>query len=814
MQLQKVFGRLVGALALTIAAVGCSTFNGEVPVELDVPETVYISPANGDGIQDEFRVPLEIPAVANLLVQGYRFVVLDAEGTAVYVETAEVPERPKRASIEIPEALVWGGVTTEGEYVADGEYSYTVEAWDRRGNSGQTRLRYVVVDNTPPAVEVYTSFPLFSPNNDGRLDQLPIRQSNSSFEDEWTGQVLNAQGQVVREYTWEGWATDFSWDGKDIAGAVASDGIYSYQVTSIDLAGNTGTSGLAGLTIDTEPTTVTLDLGRNAFSPNGDGVHDVMVFAPRLSVTRNIESWVLEIYNSLGQLRYSIPGVTPVPESISFDGKVQAGSLLPDGNYRGVLTVEYRNGDSSQAPSPLFALDTVRPFGTTSAPYTVFSPDGDGRKDTIEIRQSSSTEQLWQGNVVDSTGHTVRSFSWEGRAALVWWDGKNSAGAVVADGTYVYELSSTDNAGNSTAVSMTGIVIDTRPTPVSVAPALRSFSPNGDGIVDTVGFDVTAALADSVLLWRLDVLAASGTAVRTMSGSGRVPQRITWDGKDSSGRVTEGRYTARATIEYLKGNIATATSGADVTVDISAPVVRVSSAPTPFSPDNDGVADMVTISLAVTDATAVQDWSAVISDPANNRFKTFSGTGAVPRQLTWNGLSDDGELVQSAEDYVIAVTVRDAVWNTGTVSHTIPIDILVIREGDRLRIVISSIYFKPFTADYRDIAAEDAARNLRTLDRLAEILKKYNQYQIRLEGHAVRVYWNDSTRLEREEREVLLPLSTERAAVIRQALIERGIAATRMTTEGFGGTRPVVPHSDTENRWKNRRVEFLLIRAN
>lgn len=32
------------------------------------------------------------------------------------------------------------------------------------------------------------------------------------------------------------------------------------------------------------------------------------------------------------------------------------------------------------------------------------------------------------------------------------------------------------------------------------------------------------------------------------------------------------------------------------------------------------------------------------------------------------------------------------------------------------------------------------------------------------------------------------------------------------TTIGYGGNRPIVPHSDLDNRWKNRRVEFILIK--
>jgi len=141
----------------------------------------------------------------------------------------------------------------------------------------------------------------------------------------------------------------------------------------------------------------------------------------------------------------------------------------------------------------------------------------------------------------------------------------------------------------------------------------------------------------------------------------------------------------------------------------------------------------------------------------------------------------------------------------------VPVDILVLGTPDRLQIVLSSIYFAPNTPDYRyTISPEQAAKNLDTLDRLAETLKRYPNYNIALEGHAVSVLWDKGQRAVTEHIEVLIPLSQARADAIRTALIERGIDGARMSARGFGGSRPVVPHGDLENRWKNRRVEFIL----
>jgi outer membrane protein OmpA-like peptidoglycan-associated protein len=187
----------------------------------------------------------------------------------------------------------------------------------------------------------------------------------------------------------------------------------------------------------------------------------------------------------------------------------------------------------------------------------------------------------------------------------------------------------------------------------------------------------------------------------------------------------------------------------------------------------------------------------------------------MPASLTWNGRSGDGELVQSAEDYPVYVTVRDNLWNAATVRSIIPVDVLVMRDGDKLKIIISSIYFKPYTADYTDTSAIDPQRvekNLKTLDRLAEILKKYQGYKIQLEGHAVMIYWDQPAKAKVEQEEVLLPLSQERARVIKDALVQRGVRADRMSTAGYGGLYPVVPHGDLDNRWKSRRVEFILIK--
>ena len=54
-----------------------------------------------------------------------------------------------------------------------------------------------------------------------------------------------------------------------------------------------------------------------------------------------------------------------------------------------------------------------------------------------------------------------------------------------------------------------------------------------------------------------------------------------------------------------------------------------------------------------------------------------------------------------------------------------------------------------------------------------------------------------------------LQLSQQRAASVVAALVAAGIAAERLSAEGFGDSRPVADNSTAEGKAKNRRVELV-----
>jgi outer membrane protein OmpA-like peptidoglycan-associated protein len=57
-----------------------------------------------------------------------------------------------------------------------------------------------------------------------------------------------------------------------------------------------------------------------------------------------------------------------------------------------------------------------------------------------------------------------------------------------------------------------------------------------------------------------------------------------------------------------------------------------------------------------------------------------------------------------------------------------------------------------------------------------------------------------------------MKLSDERAASVKQYLVDHGIAAERLASKGYGETRPIADNNTDEGRALNRRVEIHILR--
>ncbi len=116
----------------------------------------------------------------------------------------------------------------------------------------------------------------------------------------------------------------------------------------------------------------------------------------------------------------------------------------------------------------------------------------------------------------------------------------------------------------------------------------------------------------------------------------------------------------------------------------------------------------------------------------------------------------------------------------------------IVREGDQLTVQFDSeILFDTGRADLHTSARED-------LQQFAEILKKYDQTNLVVEGHT------DST----GSRAINEKLSMHRADTVVEYLGLRGVEKSRLTPRGYAYDQPVASNATSEGRQKNRRVEI------
>ncbi len=770
------------------------------PVQLAIDPS-YFSP-NGDGVKDVVTFGLKVPVATG--IEKWSLAVSDDKGVA---------RKSFSGAVTIPATISWDGHDDSGALLPEGTYKGTLTVLYVNGKNPKADSPLVTIKVTSPTASAKAEYDVFSPSGDSKRNTVTIFQDTSQ-ELFWTGTFRNASGKDLRNLVWRGRADDkFEWDGRGDDGAFLPDGAYTYSLKATDQAGNTGSSSPITLRIDTEKKPVRVSTDLVYFSPFGGGTKTRIRLIPSLAVTTGVESSTIRVHRADGGVVRSYAGRSKAPDDVLWDGIDDAGKRVPDGRYTAELQVTYSNGSQPRAESTPFFVDNHVPQIDVSSAALLFSPTPDSKLAALTIKQSSSDEDLWEGEIRSSAGQKVRGWFWKGKAAEFAWDGKDENGNLMPDGYYTYAVKAQTKAGNTTTKELRGIQIDTRPTPVYVTASANGFSPNGDGFKDDITFATLLTLKDGVKGWKLSMVDAATGEQKTMTGLAPVPTSVTWDGKDQGGLKTapDGLYAAVLQVEYNKGNLATARSAA-FRLAVSPPKVELNLEGLPFSPDNDGVNDELTINLNVDDPIPIDSWSISIVDPEQHPFTSFAGKGAPSEKIIWNGTSGTGELVQSAEDYPLSFTIKDVLGNSITVQKLIPVDILVIRDGDRLKVRIASITFAANTADYVNVEADKALKNSSTIKRLAEIFKKYGSYKIQIVGHANLVNFDNPALAKQEQEQSLLPLSKQRADAIRSALVAQGIDAGRISSVGVGGAEPVVPFSDLDNRWKNRRVEFVLVR--
>ena len=278
-----------------------------------------------------------------------------------------------------------------------------------------------------------------------------------------------------------------------------------------------------------------------------------------------------------------------------------------------------------------------------------FSPNGDGRNDTLQITARISKPANWTVRFENPAGRELGLTAGVGDTIAASWSGIVN-GSVVPDGVYRYVLSAHDDWGNPEARLAGSVVVDTvapaltGPTPAlasSGQPVPLTLSPNGDRSGDTVVLADTLSEPGYV---DVTVVDGAGAVVRSYSvGASTRSSTLTWDGTSDVGTtVPDGLYTIRLTPRDRAGNIGQ-------TRDRSLVVYRalgwVSSSTSVFYPqDLDALAPTARLSFSLSDSATVT-WT--IRDAAGATVLTKYAARLLPSgryTFDWDGRLADGTM--------------------------------------------------------------------------------------------------------------------------------------------------------------------------
>jgi len=810
---------------------GFNVFAGGQPEIPQIPPitsgTQYLSP-NGDDVQEKATIDFSVTVYVKSkegYVPEYGLEISDTNGDVI----KQVVEKEDRdigwfrslftgyKEFTLERSVTWDGKNTDGSTAKDGVYSLSLWVASPSGTRQEQALDNFVVDTrAPEALIVEPDRMIFSPNDDGNRDVLTISHTKATSEQEWKGEFQSAEEKTLRVFSWtDAVPGNAVWDGTDDNGKAVPDGIYRYVLSATDEAGNeSGEIVLGGIEINRMITPVEVVLDPQHISPNGDGRQDFAKVFFDQAVKEGIVSWSWSLTDQRNQTVLADNGTTDVPLETILDGTNQSGSPLSEGEYIFTYALQYQNGNNPSV-SESFVVDVSPPQVSLQIDNPVFSPDGDGQKDTISIGFVSDEDVTWQGTFIDNSGKTLLATTTDWKSTKIEWDGISPDGEKIAPGTYKLLATFTDLAGNSTDIAPKSIKIDLDPVDVRIVVEETGFSPNGDNRADVLPIKIDSSQYDDVQRWTLQVLSRKGEVQRVFSGEQDMPRQVVWDGNlmqqedMAMKQAPEGEYTARIDVEFMKGKTAEDESSSFV-LDVTPPRVGVKVVPDPFARTDAGLEGDIYITVDVEEETAITEWTMDIIDNQGEVIRTYNGSGDPSGDITWSAGKQKGEPGIDIEQFTLKLQVSDKGGNMREYSQFVPLDIFLVKRNGKLHIAVPNIIFGAYKHTLDSRGAEMEKRNIESIRKVVDIYRKYSAHDLLLEGHALNIYRDVNSTKEAAEEKILVPLTQRRAQTVKDALVEGGLRSDKIDIEYFGGTRPIVSVHDMNLRWQNRRVEFIM----
>jgi type VII secretion-associated serine protease mycosin len=560
--------------------------------------------------------------------------------------------------------FTWNGKNNSNVLVPSGDYQIELDA-SAIGVGFQTEYATITVDSEAPSLNNFDIYRSGMETSGFKYDL-----SEDSYI---TFTAYNNVNQLVytfvsNQFQSAGYNTLIDRDAANSIGITTS-GKYIYRIEAKDTAAHITKIEIITYLNYTGPSLTAVSASVNPFKPTGTSTTALKyTLGDDANVSVRIADSNGTTVRTLATNQAQLKGT----KSIAWNGKNDAGAIVPDGTYTFIISADISIGGETafhNEASGTVTIDTTAPtIDDLSASSSLFEPTG---SNTISFNYQLSEAGKTTVTLINSSNTTVKTFlsnaATTAGSQSVSWDGKISTTTMAPDGTYTLKVVTTDAVGLTATQTTTFILESGAPKITSVSATPNPFKVTGTSNA-TIKYTLSEPVTASVL-----ILDSQDNVVRTLANSAAQTtgtKSLIWNGKNDAGALVEdGTYTYKIAVE--DGTGLTAESQGTITTDKTTPVISsVSASPSVFAPTG---SNSLTIGFDVSENGKT---TVAIVNSKNATVKTLwssKATEAGTQTIEWDGkISTTAFAADGA--YTVKVTTTDAVGFTSTQSALFDIE--------------------------------------------------------------------------------------------------------------------------------------------
>lgn len=590
----------------------------------------------------------------------------------------------------------WDGKNSAGNLVPKGDYTLEVIATNNTNQTSTIALAFDVERAAPtdPTVAVAVSQATFNPK--GTAQEVSV---DANHPGEFKYEITDANNNLYKDGTItfnNAGIQRFTWNGKNEKNnnADSPNGTYKVSGTFTSSLNNKQVSDSASFTLDDQsgpagdPQITNVKTDPNPFDPK---INQRAVTSFTVNKDLTIKTEILDSANK--EVSSSTFNVSKGDQSVTWDGRLQNGQVAAEGQYKIRITATDNNNKSATFTATIEVKYTPAP--TISGISVTENPFDTRTKAKTEFKFTLSADGKAVITIQGKDGNTIRTLNKDvkkGDKNNIEWDGKDSSGKTVADGTYTYKITVTDDQGRADSKTGTITVKQSKPlseptiSALTVAP--NPFDPRNRQTEVSFQIDQDAEITATV---------TGGIVNKTIynnktAKSGNI--KFQWDGRHSDNSpVADGRYTVTIVARNQENRSTSATARIEVKKDAtsaSPTITNVKVAPNPFDPATQSRATInFDLNKAVTgDFELKNSQNQIIASTTNSSFSKGSTS------INWDGRNTSNSIVDNGI-YTFTITVKDSDNRTDRATGTIEVRRSDVTAGPRL----TNVNTQPSTFD-------------------------------------------------------------------------------------------------------------------